>query len=228
MNTLSQIISFLKYPNNENQKKSQKEKLILFSKLTLFHFAGVFVLIILLAILISVLNSYGIKIENKTNTDNLFSTYGKYSLLIAAVIAPIIEECVFRLPLSFSKRDIILSFFILTSVIGYKIMGNNMYLICLVISFSLILYGISQVSQDKLDKFKKRKGIIVFYIYTISFVLVHLTNFIDFQLNLLPVYILLMTPVILLSVNLAFCRMRIGFGYAILLHCLVNASTILI
>ncbi|PQJ78115.1 CPBP family intramembrane glutamic endopeptidase [Polaribacter porphyrae] len=71
--------------------------------------------------------------------------------------------------------------------------------------------------------FKKPKVFkIAFYVFTIIFGLIHITNF-DITTNVLLLTPLLVIPQLFVGLSLGFLRVRFGFWWAVLLHCIYNS-----
>ena len=148
-------------------------------------------------------------------------------LFVSAVVAaPVLEECVFRLPMrpyavnvAFSASFVI-AFLLLASApsqslllfIGGMILGGNFYL------------WTQRPHKLILQQFYVRYAIAIFYFLTLIFGAIHITNYEPRVWPLLP---LLVLPQVIVALWLGFVRMRYGFKWAIFGHALHNGCLLL-
>ena len=227
--TYKLLIDFIKQPYNEIIETSWQQKMILSAKLIYFYFAAALVLALCVALpLTLLLEKNGIEIVNLASPENLYARFGKYTLLIVGLIVPIVEECMFRLPLSFKKRDILLS---IVAILGYIVLfidSSFFILSAIVLCGGLVFYLLARQKQEGFDKVKGLYGKYILYFSIILFAVAHLTNFESFEISLLPIYLLFLTPLFVMSLIITFVRMRMGFIFAVLFHILNNTVVILL
>lgn len=142
--------------------------------------------------------------------------------LMVVVIAPIVEEAIFRGVLHYSRWSVafFVSFF---GAVTIKYMGINdlfhihigfVYLtaICLFPVF----YFATKPFDDIFEAFWSKNFKYIFHLVAISFGLVHLSNYtsISNYLFALP----LVSTQLMSGYVLGFVRMKLGFGYGVVLH----------
>lgn len=172
--TFSELIEFLKNPVlGEDGNTNDRYRFTKF-----LHILAISILTgICLIPLIQLVDVFGIvDLENHAMEDLMKNFSKAIIFLLAAVLAPFVEELIFRAPLTaFSKR--------------------------------YFKFG--------------------FYVLTILFGLVHLTNY-EISTNVLLVTPILVAPQIILGGYLGFVRVKFGLLWSILLHATYNAFFILI
>ncbi|WP_346236611.1 CPBP family glutamic-type intramembrane protease [Niabella insulamsoli] len=153
---------------------------------------------------------------------------GQFQFIAIVVVGPLIEELVFRLPLngkrSFLGFSLSLAFFLLG---GFYSLGSAQLdhklsvgiITSLVFYFFLMLFfSKKRFTEQNRDSYIK----LLFYVSTVLFALSHISNFKPLQYSLIWLYPVYVLPQFIMGVGFAFARMRYGFGWAILLHMLVN------
>ena len=120
--------------------------------------------------------------------------------LFAVIVAPLLEEVMFRLILKFRSN-----FLILWSIhIGVALhLGQKRSLL--------------KTARKVWDKFYGR----VFYLMTMAFGLMHIMNF-EPSLNIYLLAPILVAPQILIGINLGYLRVRFGLIWSILFHAFYN------
>lgn len=144
-------------------------------------------------------------------------------LLLISIYAPIVEELAFRLPLKFSKWNLIIASISL-SLISLRIFLQLDYLYSLGISFTIgvLIYFII---QDKLIEFistlwsKNKLGI--FYFLLMIFSIFHLKNY-EITIDLLIFSPFIILPRILSGIVYSYVRLSSGILTAIVIHALNN------
>ena len=144
---------------------------------------------------------------------------------LAVVMAPLLEEVVFRLPMKFSYSRMMLALGIALSILPALIASEaTVGIIAGMILFSVFAYHF--INQQKSDRLNQQFGSwweryfpIPFWGLTTAFALVHLSNFGDFPMHLAP---LLVLPQFVLGAILGYIRTGLGFVYAVLFHALHN------
>lgn len=140
-------------------------------------------------------------------------------MLMAVLLAPPLEEFLFRLPLRYSKRNLKI-WLVLTALLTLLFS----YIISIVL-LAFWLYWISQGNNRQIQvhimRFYKRHGVVIFWFFTMLFALVHLSNF---TAGALPVYLFLpaIIPQIITGIALGVIRLRLGFWWALTFHALFN------
>ncbi len=142
-------------------------------------------------------------------------------LFLLVVMAPVVEEIIFRLPL----RPIALSLSIpisiaiiyllglfrinpaISSVVGFMLLGFNIYL------------ATRHLKIPRLQQFYTRFPRPIFYLSAILFGAIHIGNYNSRVWALMP---LLVLPQCVLGLLLGFVRVRYGLGWAIFTHAFHN------
>ncbi|MDN5285316.1 MAG: family intrarane metalloprotease [Mucilaginibacter sp.] len=155
---------------------------------------------------------------------------GSHILLISALIGPIVEEVLFRLWLTFKKTKIAISLIAICLVLIIKFNSPYLYTVkinkefCYYLIGALIsgftLFGLFNLSFFKNLSNKYFK--VIYWASCIGFGLTHLVNFAPLKLSLIWAYPFFVLPQILLGFVLGFIRIKNGFFWALLIHCLIN------
>lgn len=153
------------------------------------------------------------------------------------IVAPILEEMIFRLPLRYTPLNLTLPlhFFSVTLVlvlVGSKIVSPLLaaLLLVAVVSLGLLLrlWLKRKVNPKKIHTFYERFIGWLVYGSSLIFGLVHVTNF---DLAARPGQIWLLTPLLVLpqialGIFLAFVRLRYGFWWSVFTHGFHNACAL--
>ena len=226
---LLEIITFLRNPYFQTDRiLNRKAKFQYLLRLGFLTFLINIAFAIFVVIEKYILNKYGIEIKqagidfNKT-----------YAILFIALFAPFYEELLFRLPLSLRKRDTNVSLFTLLGIVGY-----NLTLFCDGLSLNRtetslvrfiflfagagIVYLFNTLTEDSLEKTRASFGKYIVYGSIIIFALCHLSNVDNFDIQLLPLYLFNLLPILFLGIVFSFCRLHLGFFYGFLFHAAWN------
>lgn len=155
---------------------------------------------------------------------------GAYTLLIVALLGPILEEAIFRLWLSFKRMHIFLSLMAISFVVLTKLDHSMLYStktdkaflvrMASVLPISCCLYLLFNLPffRKKIDSYFK----FLYWGSCVAFGLMHMSNFTPLKSTLLWAYPLLVLPQLTLGFILGYLRIKNGFFWALLVHCLVN------
>jgi len=224
------LADFIKQPYDEMTEISWQHKIILFGKVGFFFIGVGLVLSVILTWPVAILiDRLGVEIINRAKPEYLVDFLGKSAaLLIVGLIVPIVEECMFRLWLSFKKRDILFAIAVILGMIIYNFFDSSYLILSIIILFGALgLYLVTRLKQEVFSKIKDLYGKYILLFSIVLFAGVHITNFDNLEINLLPIYLLLLMPLFLMSFVITFIRVRIGFIFAVLFHILVNTTAIL-
>jgi hypothetical protein len=174
----------------------------------------------------SVQNQYAFSLQHMLRKIGIVKT-----LVYICLIGPVLEETVFRLPLSFKKIHIALSIavaiFLLSNSLPF-IKNLNLsiglgYALLIRIAFTALIYftGIKLI-PDNISFGPKVKKIVII-ISMCLFGLLHISNFIPLQWALIWVYPFYVLPQLLMGWGLTYIRFKNGFIWGIALHCLINS-----
>ena len=107
--------------------------------------------------------------------------FSLFNILKISLFYPIVEELIFRLPLRYSKFNLVLSFSILISLLVFKRLISNVYLaitLSLILYFSLsLLFRKDSLFLIKIINFFILKFRVVFYFQALLFGFLHLANY---------------------------------------------------
>ncbi|GAB5526649.1 MAG: hypothetical protein Roseis2KO_45210 [Roseivirga sp.] len=140
-------------------------------------------------------------------------------VLMAVLLAPPLEEFLFRLPLRYSRRNLRI-WLVFTALFALAFQ----YIVSLIL-FGFWLYWLSlgknRHFEVKIMRFYKRYGVVIFWFFTLFFAAIHLSNFTAKDLPL-HLYLPAVVPQIIAGISLGVTRLRLGFWWAMLLHALFN------
>ena len=205
--------------------KIDKVKMLLYSYCYVyisFFFIAFIIIMPLDKIVVKILGQESILATLKSSYQN--PQY--FTFLNVVVLAPLVEEIIFRLFLDFKKNSIVISLiFAVYFVIGGRFSFENLYNITnlyrlffsLVISF-LYLKVFSKYEFCIRPKFK-------IYICTCSIVifgLTHLQNLDSINYKLLVFYPFFVLPQIIMAYFISNIRLKQGFFWGVLLHSMIN------
>ncbi len=193
-----------------------------------------FILLLFLAFAFMFVALIPIAVLNKIfNFDHIHAHKTALSMFFGAVlIAPVIEELMFRLLLKPIKQNLII-FIIITLPFSIYLCIIASYLgFTLLILFQLLILVLINTPQHYLFKTQRifiRHFKFFYYFSIISFGFLHITNFTFEEVN---VWILLCSPLLvapqcILGAIIGFIRVKFGFTYAIGFHASYNGVLVL-
>jgi len=161
-----------------------------------------------------------------------FYSPGQYVLLVLFV-GPIIEEMIFRLPLSLKKWHIAVSlFFISYYLFGGKLLINDASAIESLWKLSLamlisVIFGFG--CPDRVLVYLKQIDFrYYFYISAIAFALFHINSYKPLNGEVAFFYPLYVIPQFIMGIFLGFIRLRFSFLHSIMFHSMINLPTVLL
>ena len=154
-----------------------------------------------------------------------------YSFWYVVVIGPIIEEITFRLFLNFNKKEICLSvFFMLLLALGIRFTSEALFLLStwvkVGISLSVVVVLYFFVIDSITFSIRIRRSITIVSI--LAFGLVHIGNLEKLYFSLLLIYPFFVLPQMLIGYFATNLRLKQGFVWGILLHCMTNLTFFLL
>lgn len=164
-------------------------------------------------------------------------------LMTAGILAPVVEEITFRLPMRFNARN--LSVFVamlivlflfgqwinqqiapLTNNHAFEILARLSVKLLLAALLAFVLYQVLKNFDPALVRFRDQRFTLVFYFFTILFGFAHISNAQYSWHNLL--YIIPLTlPQIISGLFLGYTRIKLGLKYAVLQHAIWNLLLVL-
>jgi hypothetical protein len=164
----------------------------------------------------------------KGNLAKVF-TQSFFGFVFVVVIAPFLEEIVFRLPLRLEKISIALS----VGIIAYRFLGNSFFVtnlmswqtyMRLAVGLGVFFLTMKCLSEKILEKIRTEHYGIFFYSTAALFAIVHISNFFPLNVNILWAYPLFVLPQFVIGLLIGFVRVRNGFVFGCLLHSLINTT----
>ena len=173
--------------------------------------------------------------QNLSNKKELLESLSPLTIfLLAAVLAPIVEETAFRLPLLFRKTYLSLSatfLYLLLNLPQSKIILGELTTsqilthVGIGVGIFAMSYGLLSIDKvaDSLLRFGKKNFAILFYTYAIFFAVIH------FKADQMTVYSFTATiPQLVGAIVMGYIRIKLGFQYAVLKHFFNNAPVALL
>lgn len=152
------------------------------------------------------------------------------TLAMVVIIAPVCEELMFRLGLSFRRTTVALWAALLPLITAvYLFKCHTWYvLVGLVVLGALLYWVISRFTSDEQwSTWKRRYLLIAIWVTAIGFGLVHLMAFSVITVQLLPFVLATILMPFLGGCVMTYARVNLGFGWGILFHILWNVPAIL-
>jgi hypothetical protein len=160
------------------------------------------------------------------NITNNFEISQK-TFLYVVIIAPILEELIFRLPLRISSFSFSISISILILVITKLLVcptiGYEFYLLAIPLTFLLnAFYSHKKSLLAMIKAFWGSHFKYIFYSFSIIFGLLHLSNFEEIYWWMIVFSPLITLPHIIMGLFLGFIRMNFSFLHALIFHATIN------
>ncbi|ASU33490.1 CPBP family glutamic-type intramembrane protease [Mucilaginibacter xinganensis] len=176
------------------------------------------------------------KTINKVQHDSMrhfFQKLGYWkAFFYVGLLGPLLEETIFRLPLSLKKRDIAFAFsaaaFLFDSFL-FKHISSPMLNIGIRLSISAIIYlacifnipnGLSIVD------YRFRNQLII--LSMCLFGLMHIANYSPIQWPVIWIYPVYVLPQLLMGWAITFVRFKNGFFWGFALHCIINMVSVML
>jgi hypothetical protein len=171
-------------------------------------------------------------IVNMTGIQSIaMSEIDKYTLtekiLKVIILAPVIEETLFRLLLRFNRYTVKIFFAITLAYCVYLIFREKYMMLMAVLSFQfLLLIFMGVFSINKISVFVKNHFTVIFYISVLAFGTIHLLNFklTTDSLYFLPFIVL---PQLIAGTMLGYIKISYSFMHGIAFHMLINLMILL-
>ena len=156
---------------------------------------------------------------------------GLYYVLFVAIIGPIIEELIFRLPLIFNRASILIAIVLPVFILNKSnLFHASIYSIITIVVVGFLLYSRFSKVSNFLENIWKNHYPIVFYFFVLFFGFLHITNF----KNITPLQYL-MTPLIVAPqivagffISYARVRYKKGLILSTLMHIYMNSISCII
>lgn len=220
---LSDYLSFVRKPDLSGMVASKPYKMVRTFQLWLITF--------LVVIISSSLIDEVFDLPMHDAFDQIIKQFGfALFFVFAVVIGPFLEEVIFRLPMRFRLKYIIIGFVLLLLYCTFSIVEVLRDISIIkgsaigAIFFTILLLGIYLITRfkEQIAKCWHQNFRYVFYGYSILFGFVHIFNFEEVSLQLLLLSPLITLPQLLLGFGMGYVRIRFGFWYGYLFHALNN------
>lgn len=171
----------------------------------------------------------------KSTRDLLRSTFSGENYvhpLYIIILAPILEELQFRLPMNLKKNSICLGLAIflgnlLMSFLNIPLFYKEFQVLPLIeflFAYSGLFLVFNWIHKTFLEGWQMDiPNYLVFYFLTILFALMHLFNYVPLDMNLSFEYLNIVLVHFIGAIGLGYLRCHYGFGSGVLLHVLVNS-----
>ena len=153
------------------------------------------------------------------------------SFWFVVIIIPIIEEILFRLFLNFKKKEIWLSvFFMLLLALGIRVTSDALFLLSTWVKVGISLSVVVVLYFFVIDniKFSIRLQRSLTVVSIIAFGLMHIDNLEKIYYSLLLIYPFFVLPQMIMGYFGTNLRLKQGFVWGILLHCMTNLTFFLL
>lgn len=225
---LKRFLYFLIKPDQFEEKTiSVKGKIFSILKMISWAYFISITLSVALGILIQSNGSVKNSLSDFLSQSDIFSV-----IILGMFVSPFLEETTFRLPLRFKPIYLSLSLFIIFKVVVDIVLTNTNinYNTQVIISWlfplitSIILYFMFNIRVvfNFLTMIYGRFFIVVFYFLTLSFALLHITNYTDFGTLSKLLIPTLVIPQLVAGFILGFVRIKYGYLYSFITHMLYN------
>lgn len=185
---------------------------------------------------VAVYNTFGMNPETHTSFAGNPETTRKlgsitYVLLTTSIVAPVLEECIFRLGLSFKRWQVALAVASIPTYILWQhlssltIVSALLYIASIIAVFSLV-YGLT--SDSLWDELKKTYYNLTIWFSAIAFGLIHLIAFSNYSLALLPYMLCVVSVPFFGGCAMTYYRINLGFWWGVGMHIFNNLPAIVL
>lgn len=220
----------------EKKNNSFKSKLFDFLLTLAFYMCFFIAFVIILAlvnlILIKYYNFDLVKVISGAQSKRIFGKSKYLGVILALMIAPLLEEMAFRFHLSLKREHLAIS----SIAIAYIYIGSNMYNLSLysyhtwlkIIIILIIIVTYKRVFNEKVISFLQKHYTLYFYLFALLFAYGHIGVYTkNLPENLFWLIPILVLPQFMLALLCSYLRVVNGVVWAILLHVLFNLPMVL-
>lgn len=217
----SEFFRFLKSP--KYLVNDRKETNVLKTTLKIYLLSLLSIGIVMLFINIILRLFLTLPVDETFDVPDKFKNHLWVYFLLAAFFSPLVEEILFRLSLIFDPVNIALSVSLIIAFIINRLSNHLIGIISLILVFYLI-FKLTTIYKLNLISFWNKNFKFIFYFLSITFGLVHMTNYKyteSYQYLLVP---LIVFPQLAIGFILSFTRIyyRRGFLIGIFIHVIMN------
>ncbi len=147
------------------------------------------------------------------------------------IVAPLLEELAFRLPLRYSSKNIFIA--IGTFVFMFMIISFNIYVSLFIGILTALIPFMNIISQkilEKIEKYYFKYYKFIFYFLALSFGMIHLFSYKNLNIIQFGIAPLFVINQIFMGLFLSFTRVkyRFGFFYCVVIHIIINLTFIIL
>lgn len=233
---LKEFLAVSSYPQL-NQDRSFQSKLILLLQI----YGIIFFLNILTApisyaadqLVTHVLHYKSISGQYRETLLRMFHKFGYLkAVFYISVMAPIIEEAIFRLPITFKRQHVAIAFGFALVLIAKLVpcLANQSLLINILARVALLVIGYFTMTKfaPALKTPGKRFQTLLIITSVIVFGLMHILNYVPLQWHVIYIYPLYVIPQLMMGWALTYIRFKNGYFWGIGLHALINGVSMII
>lgn len=178
----------------------------------------------------AIYNHFGINPETLANfgaTPGGLAGLGSVAdiIIMVLVIAPLLEEGIFRLGLSFRKWQVALSLALIPLMaiwMKHASFHALQYALCLGASVAIFCSVYFLTAQRMWSRIKKRHLVAASWISSVAFGLCHLMAFGNVSLMLVPYCLCLISVIFFGGCACTYLRVNLGFGWGVAMHAFNN------
>ncbi|QKJ29093.1 CPBP family intramembrane metalloprotease [Mucilaginibacter mali] len=153
------------------------------------------------------------------------------AIIFICIIGPLFEEVIFRLPLSFKRRQVFIAIAIAIFYLAGAFFKPRVLMLKIVIEIVLailvLVTGFKFIPDTPLNISQKHRQQLV-VLSVCVFGLMHISNYRPLDWPLIWLYPLFVIPQLLIGWGITYVRFKHGFVWGIALHCLVNSISTLL
>jgi hypothetical protein len=230
-----EVFAIGNYPALKNDSPFQSKLILLVKIYGIILLCNIFSapLFLLWEFIVTHLHYKSLMEQYKASMHGFFAKYGYWeAVLYVSLLGPVIEEIIFRLPLSFKRKHIAVAFGFALVFMAKVIPGiaQQSLTISVLARMGLFVLGyfalLKSMPQNTTPTKKAQKGFILTSM--IIFGLLHTFNYAPFQLGILYIYPLYVLPQLFMGWLLTYVRFKNGFFWGIALHVLINGISMLL
>lgn len=218
-----------------NDYKVHSKKWIIGYGLLFWLISRIFAMLIIIGC-VAIYNAYGINPESFTKfvgSPEIAKTLGSttYILLTVCIVAPLLEECIFRLGLSFRRWQVALAVasvpaYLLWQHLNYlTIVSGSVFFIAIAVTFTIIYrFTTDTFWNEQKRKYYKQ----TIWITAVVFGLIHLIAFTYYSYSLIPYMLCVVSVPFFAGCAITYYRINLGFRWGVGLHIFNNLPAIFI
>jgi len=154
-----------------------------------------------------------------------------YTIFYLLIVAPVMEEVMFRLGLSFKRRTVALWVGLLPLVcVFYLFKCRVWYILLALAALGVLLYWLVEhfTTDEQWATWRKRYIVPAMWISAIGFGLVHFMAFSVLNIQVFPFALATILVPMAGGCAITYARVNLGFWWGVLLHCIINIPPILV